>query len=465
MASDLLYSLGLDITDFKTSAKATKESADDIKRSFKGIKDIIGAGGVGAAVLGFFSSVVNYAQAAKGELDANTRAVKEFGDGIDGLKEGATKMGVVVLGAFNRMGAAIGDAINIARVGWSQWAQDQDALTASTAAAEAAEARLAEAKKKSGTEFAKISADLLAVKKQEADLANQGLTTQETYNKMFNAYLALVAKQANFSGDAIEKRRIELELANAHLDKEKALLAVNKDQAGEKKKADEAADKALEKTIGDFNKLGDIKRKQLDYERSKQPLEEQSGRLTAEKLALETRLLDKTISITDETETRARLLEIIKTLDATGVKLAEEKLALERRLTAEKEKQITLSYQASEGTDTQTLSDRQLEQQRRALLTAASRARQATPSYAGDDGGAGFIENRIRQIQEEISTRSRFRNDYAANGEKALNNYSANEEDRYRRYITPEDQQRAKDQAEATKKIANLLTGLFGTRG
>ena len=32
--NDLLYSLGLDITDLKTSAKAAKEQADDIKRGF-----------------------------------------------------------------------------------------------------------------------------------------------------------------------------------------------------------------------------------------------------------------------------------------------------------------------------------------------------------------------------------------------------------------------------------------------
>jgi hypothetical protein len=466
MSSDLLYSLGLDITDFKTSAKASKESADDIKKSFKGLKDVLAAGGVATAVLGFFSQVVDYAQNSKGKLDENTAAVKRFGDAIDQAKDLSLKAGTLVLGTFNRLGEAIGDAINIARFGWSQWAKDQDALAASTAAAEAAERSLADAKKKNGAEFEKITTSLINLKKQEQDLSLQGITAQETYNNNYQAYLDLIVKQANFSGPEIERRRLELQIAEAHLATGKARLVVDKEAATEAKKNAEADDKALTKSISDYNKLGEVKKKQLDYELSKKPLEEQSEVLTRRKLELETKLLDKNISITDENEIRNELLDVTKNLDEVSVKQAEKKLKTEKEITAEKEKQITLRYTASDGTDTQALSDRQLAELLTTTQQTLSAARRTTPQFIGSDNGAAFIENRVAQIQREISERQRFRSDYARQGEGAFANRSAFEEDRFRRYITPEDEQRQKDQAKNIGDISENLRRLInGGRG
>ena len=459
MSSDLLYSLGLDITDFKTSAKASKESADDIKKSFKGLKDVLAAGGVATAVLGFFSQVVDYAQNSKGKLDENTAAVKRFGDAIDQAKDLSLKAGTLVLGTFNRLGEAIGEAINIARFGWSQWAKDQDALAASTAAAEAAERSLADAKKKNGAEFEKITAGLINLKKQEQDLSLQGITAQETYNKNYQAYLDLIVKQANFSGPEIDRRRLELQIAEAHLDTGKARLAVDKEAATEAKKNAEADDKALTKSISDYNKLGDIKAKQLQYELSKKPLEEQSAALTRQKLDLETRLLDRSISITDEIELRTQLLDVDRNLSEVTLKLTQARLIAEKGITAEKQAQ---TFSVSTGEDTRTLTDAQLSELRLNTARQLSTARQQTPNFIGSDNGAGFIANRLRQIDEEAQTRQRFRSDYAARGEEAFKNRSAFEEDRFRRYITPEDEQRQKDQAKNIGEISDNLRRLLG---
>ena len=459
MSSDLLYSLGLDITDFKTSAKASKESADDIKKSFKGLKDVLAAGGVATAVLGFFSQVVDYAQNSKGKLDENTAAVKRFGDAIDQAKDLSLKAGTLVLGTFNRLGEAIGEAINIARFGWSQWAKDQDALAASAAAAEAAERSLADAKKKNGAEFEKITTSLINLKKQEQDLSLQGITAQETYNKNYQAYLDLIVKQANFSGPEIERRRLELQIAEAHLDTGKARLAVDKEAAAEAKKNAEADDKALTKSISDYNKLGDIKAKQLQYELSKKSLEEQSAALTRQKLDLETRLLDRSISITDEIELRTQLLDVDRNLSEVTLKLTQARLSAEKGITAEKQAQ---TFSVSTGEDTRNLTDAQLSELRLNTARQLSTARQQTPNFIGSDNGAGFIENRLRQIDEEAQTRQRFRSDYAARGEEAFKNRSAFEEDRFRRYITPEDEQRQKDQAKNIGEISDNLRRLLG---
>jgi hypothetical protein len=466
MSSDLLYSLGLDITDFKTSAKASKEAADDIKKSFKGFKDVLAAGGVATAVFGFFSQVIDYAQQSKGKLDENTAAVKRFGDAIDQAKDLSLKAGTLVLGTFNRLGEAIGEAINIARFGWSQWAKDQDALAASSAAADAAEQRLADTKKKNGAEFEKITNALINLKKQEQDLSLQGITAQETYNKNYQAYLDLIVKEANFSGSAIERRRLELQISEAHLATGKARLAVDKEAAAEAKKAAEADEKALDQSIKDYNKLGAVKQKQLDYALSKKPLEEQSEVLTRRKLELETKLLDRNISTTDEIETRNELLEVTKNLDELGVKQADKKLKTEKEITEEKKKQLTLAYTVTDGTDTQTLSDRQLAE----LLTktqqqlSAARVQNASNPYQFTN--QGILKNRVDQLQDELADRRRFRSDYASQGEGAFKNRSAFEEDRFRRYITPEDEQRQKDQAKNIGDISENLRRLInGGRG
>jgi hypothetical protein len=459
MSSDLLYSLGLDITDFKTSAKASKEAADDIKKSFKGFKDVLAAGGVATAVFGFFSQVIDYAQQSKGKLDENTAAVKRFGDAIDQAKDLSLKAGTLVLGTFNRLGEAIGDAINIARFGWSQWAKDQDALAANTARAEAAERSYAESKKKNGAEFEKITNALINLKKQEQDLSLQGITAQETYNKNYQAYLDLIVKEANFSGDAIERRRLELQISEAHLATGKARLAVDKEAAAEAKKAAEADEKALDQSIKDYNKLGEIKDKQRAYELSKKSLEEQSTALTRLKLDLETRLLSTSLSITDEIDLRTRLLDVDRNLSETNLKLTQARLVAEKGITAEKQAQ---TFTVSTGEDTRTLTDAQLSELRLQTARQLSTARQQTPNFIGSDNGAGFIANRLRQIDEEAQTRARFRSDYASQGEGAFKNRSAFEEDRFRRYITPEDEQRQKDQAKNIGEISDNIRRLFG---
>lgn len=340
--NDLLYSIGLDVSDLKTSATAAKEQADEIKKGFKGFKDILEAGGVATAVYGFFSAVISYAKESKDALDPNIAAVKGFASGLASIKETAMSVGVTAVGAFNRMGEAIGESINILRKGWSAWADDQDKLEATAAAAAEAEARRDEVKKKHADDYKKITEGLLEVKKQEQALANQGITKQETLNNLTNDFLRIGIQLANGVEDTLTRRKLELELAQARLAMGKAELDVKKEDAQIAEKADKEAEKALDEQIKQFNALGEVKAKQLAYERSKLSVEEQSQLLTAEKYQLEKLLLDKNISMTKETETRNRLLEITKQLDEFAADNASERLATEEAITEEKQQQVEI---------------------------------------------------------------------------------------------------------------------------
>ena len=331
MSNDLLFSIGLDVADLKTSAKAAKEQADEIKKGFKGFKDVLEAGGVAAAVYSFFNSVIDYAKESKDAMDPNIAAVKQFGEGLAAIKESGLKVGVTVIGAFNRLGSAIGDAINIARQGWSAWAEGEEKLEATAAAAAAAEKSLAEAKKHAD-EFKKITEALVEVKKQEAALALQGITKQETLNNLTNDYLRIGIQLANGGQDALTRRKLELELAQAHLAMGKAELDVKKEDAQLAEKADKEAEKSLDEQIIQFNALGEVKQKEIAYARSKLSIDEQTDLLTKEKYQLEKQLLDKNISLTKETETRNRLLEITKQLDEKAADDAQNRQRIEYEL-------------------------------------------------------------------------------------------------------------------------------------
>ena len=462
MSADLLYSIGLDVSDLRTSAVAAKEQADEIKRGFKGFKDVLEAGGVAAAVYGFFSSTIDYAEQLKGDLDANEQAVKNFGGALTSLKNTGLDFGVKVVGTFNRLGEAIGDTINIARQGWSSWARDQELLEITARDAAAAEAKRDEVKKKSGEELKKITEGLTDLKKQEQALALQGITKQETLNNLSNEYLRIGIQLANGVSDQLQKRQLELQLAEARLAMHKAELDVRKEDAEIAKKADEAEAKALDETIKQFNALGDIKQKELAYARSKLSVEEQSQLLTDEKLQLEKILLDKNISLTKETETRQRLLEITKTLDEFATAEAEARLAEEKKITAEKKEQVEI---VSRGNTYQSNSTAALEGTR---ARVASQLDAAVANDFGQFGGVGGrssdpaiaqFRNDLAKIDAELALRRTVQSYANRFGEQAA----------IRQFGDEVTQRAFKDLADtstrttnAVETIGNTLTRVFG---
>ena len=456
MSNDLLFSIGLDVSDLKTSAKAAKEQADEIKKGFKGFKDVLEAGGVAAAVYSFFNSVIDYAKQSKEAMDPNIAAVKQFGDGLAGIKEGALKLGVIAVGAFNRLGDAIGEAIKIARDGWSAWAKGEEQLEATAAAAAAAEKSLAEAKKHAD-EFKKITEALVEVKKQEAALALQGITKQETLNNLTNDYLRIGIQLANGGQDALTRRKLELDLAQAHLAMGKAELDVKKEDASLAEKADKEAEKSLDEQIKQFNALGEVKQKQLAYERSKLSVEEQSQLLTTERYQLEKLLLDKNISMTKETETRNRLLEVTKQLDQFAADNAGERLATEQAITEQKKAQVEI---ISSGPGYQSQSTAALQGQRARVASNLSDAEfndvlgaNRSPFGTLHDASIEQFRNQLAKIDAELALRRTVQNYSARYGEDAA----------VRQYGDEVTQRAFKDMAATSVRTQNAVEGINTT--
>jgi hypothetical protein len=229
MSADLLYSIGLDVTDLKTSATAAKEQVDDIKKGFKGFKDVISAGGIGIAVLGFFRDVVNHAQEAKGAIDSSTAAVKDFGDGIDYVGSKLERFGTFSLGAVVKLGYGFGDLYNIITKGWGATVDAEELMDRTAAAAAAVNENL----KKStvhAAEWARINQGLKSVDEQRADLAKQGVTTQETYNLKVDALLKLRLQEINFTGETLAQRKLHLQAEAAAVDVLKTKLQLDKEE-------------------------------------------------------------------------------------------------------------------------------------------------------------------------------------------------------------------------------------------
>ena len=148
------------------------------------------------------------------------------------------------------------------------------------------------------------------------------------------------------------------------------------------------------------------------------------------------------------------------------LKTEEEITAELNKQRKEREKIVQLQYTVTDGTDTQTLSDRQLAELLTKTQKQLSAARVQNASNPFQFTNQGILKNRVDQLQDEMADRQRFRSDYARQGEGAFTNRSAFEEDRFRRYITPEDQQRQKDQANDISNISENLRRLInGGRG
>ncbi|MBC7367562.1 MAG: hypothetical protein H7343_12275 [Undibacterium sp.] len=510
MSADLLYSLGLDISDFKTSAKATKESADDIKRGLKGFKEVIEAGGVAAAVFGFFSGVIDYAQNAKGKLDENTSAVKRFGDALKEGKETVMIWGAQLLGVVNRAGEGFGLIIRSMIDGYEVTRQAHLGELASTEAA-----RVAREKLNAGMEeHNRIVAKRNDLEKAFNDLVDQGLTKQETVNNMTNEYRLERAKLAALNKGSLEYQAQELKMLEARnnltkslhdLDKEnyelhqKSIEETNKtaQKLQDQQDARLTAEERLKLLLGDQAALQDVvnngglKGKELADARNQ--LAEVGLKIDTaredkakETLELATLLLKPASELTGKEQIRLEILQRQTTqlrvnaeiADLTGKLVAgtitpaeRERLAvligqakaIDNQLNDYKEMAKLPQFTASDGSDTRTVSDARLDELRIDTMRKLSSARQArpTPGYANDDHGAGFIETRLKQLSEEIYTRQQFRATYAQQGEGAFKNYSAADEDRLRRYITPEAEQQAKDQANSIKNIDATLRRLF----
>lgn len=320
-----LSDAGASIKKFK---KEGESGADEglvgtLKKSTKGLNDlknVLLGGAIAGAVKGFFQLAIDAAQKSTDATDTNAAAVREFAKGLDEAKGIAASIAVTAVGAFNKLGGAIGDTINIAKSfiangtqGFEVWARTQDAIEATGKAAEAAEKRLADVRKKNGAEFLAITKELADIEQKARDQKLKGLDVYETERNLLTKTSELRQKMNNFEGEAIDRRRLALELAKTQLAADDATLAVKKAQIDVEKKLVDDKKKAAEDAKKDQDELS--KKRALDLKEE------------IELFALQRK---NVIQLTAEEKKRKDLLELQKIELVTQVEIEE---LMEKKIT------------------------------------------------------------------------------------------------------------------------------------
>jgi hypothetical protein len=338
---DLKAALAGANADIKAFKKGGEGTGDDglikhmkgVTKQFADFKQMLAASGITAAVVGFFNLAIDAAQKSTDATDTNAAAVRDFAKGLDEVKAMGGQAAVVVVGAFNKIGAAIGDAINIGRSfvengtqGFEKWADAQDMLTTTAKAAEEAEKRLADLHKKHGAELEAITRELASIEKKAQEQKLKGLDVYETERNLNMHLIELRAKMAAADGDVVAQRRLAVEIAKTQLAVDDATLAVKKDQAAQEKKlADERRKKREEQ---DKEEKETIKKRSLDIalERELFVIESKRAehRTEAEKQRLKILTLQK-----EEKWNQAEIDNEIERSLTDGITPAEEKRLLQ----------------------------------------------------------------------------------------------------------------------------------------
>lgn len=480
--NDLLYSIGLDITDLKTSARAAKEQAEDVKRGFRGFKDVLEFGGVGMAVTSFFRSVIDYARELKGPLDENTSAVRRFGESIGEAKESTLGWGAQFLGVLNRSGEGLGMMLRSLVDGKEAVRQ------AAQLEREAQEniARIEAERKRNGEEHKRINTELKKVEEERLKVAEQGLTLQERISRATDAVVGAMVQHAAAQDGSIEKRRAALELQQTQLAREKLIGELAKENA--KDRAQE-----IDEHIRKQDRLVKLKFDALSTEQKIAQLSKEEAAILAHIRSLEKEKLDTT-------DSQISLLELQAQLEQLRAKHTGETATAEAKITAEKLRQSEIPPPATNPPPTpptptsppvpekkdfglpsflrQTTADRDMSD--RELAERASNLRRQLDEHAlnlasgvglspfGRLGNpfVGQMAADLERIQDEQAYRRRFRQAYGQQGEAALERFSAFDEERLRNYVRPEDEKRAAMTLETLQDIAARLAGTkpFGAK-
>jgi hypothetical protein len=278
---EISIKLGIDVAKFKTALKDANTSVAKLKKDadgdfFGGIKSatkslndfrsLIGGSAIAAAVTGFFNLAIEGAKNSTDATDENAAAVRRFAASLNDIKGVGTTIAVNVVGAFNRIGEAVGNQINFLAAfskggteGAKEWARAESLLQQTAKAATEAEQRLAEVRKKHGAEFLAITKELADLQKKSQEQQLKGLDVYETEANLVTKVTELRKKLATFEGQNIDRRRLQLDIAKTQLALDDAALAVRKDRATQEKKAIEDEKKAME----DYSKAADERRKDI----------------------------------------------------------------------------------------------------------------------------------------------------------------------------------------------------------
>lgn len=265
---EIAIKLGIKVGDFKAALadanasvkKLKKEGEGDFldgfknaKRSLGDLKSAIAGAGIGAAVVNFFNVAIEAANKSTDATDQSAAAVRRFSAGLNEAKGVGAGFAVAVVGGLNRFGETLGDLTgklfafykgNVA--GLQEYNRNQKLVEESAKGVEEVERNLAAVRKKHGDEFMAITRELKSLQEKTAESQLKGLTVFETEANIVKKLGELRAKMATFDGQAIDRRRLQLDIAKTQFALEAANLEVRKAQAAEQKKAAEDEKKALD---------------------------------------------------------------------------------------------------------------------------------------------------------------------------------------------------------------------------
>lgn len=290
-ADEIAIKLGIKVGEFNAALadanasvkKLKKEGEGDFfggfksaKKSVNDLKDALVAGGIATAVVSFFNAAIEAANKSTDATNKNAAAVREFGKGIEEIKSVGANVAVATVGFFNRIGSSIGDLINTTVAftkGGLAGALEQEKVARvveeTAKAADAAERRLAEVRKKNGAEFLAITKELADIEKKSQEQKLKGADAQTTELNLVAKMTELRTKAATVENDAIERRRVALDIAKTQLALDEANLAAKKEnQAVIAKIAEEEKRHAdiLAKNLSNEERISKLRRDVADAE-------------------------------------------------------------------------------------------------------------------------------------------------------------------------------------------------------
>lgn len=423
--NNLEYSLGLDIAGFKASARQAQEQSEEIKRGFRGFKDVLTAGGVGTVVIGFFRDVIEYAKNAKAGVDENIDAVKRFGSGMTSLKETVLGWGAAFLGVLNRSGENLADMFNYVRMGSAEF----EKMAASERAAAEAEQRAAEFREKYGKRYEALAITEANIAKEREALRLKSLTVQERFNDLTNQYLKLSAEAIKIEGNDDESRLKKKEAAALAAKKYLEVIAATNEVLSENEKRETAAGKAVEKALEEHerkaNAVADVRSKIADFSRTEMELGEQINDLKSTESALTQSISESEEGTAEWIEKNNKLLSVRVALRTLEEKKAEE----QKKREAGEAKAAEMSEKARTGIffalTNGGISGKELMDASPAELLEILRRRRSElanlPYEYNFGGGKSFsqlrLENEATRINSELAFRRDLKRDYDFGGE------------------------------------------------
>lgn len=348
---------------FGGDTKGLREATEEGKIIIKGFSgqaarafSEIGKGFVAAVAISelikFTREAVDEAQKTRDEfaktgqqITQNTALIAAFGDRLDSVKKLAIDAGG---GIASGLEAAIRGYQGLIELGMGMSVKEvKEGFQAIDAAAEASSQKKVFLEENSAEKIRAADERLADTVRKNQEGALQG---QAKINLMSEDYNKIVDDTLKLGKDTVAYREnlIRLSTLGAQIDAE--TLKLEKDRPAalkESLKFFEDIDDIEKNNIENQTKLSKIQKEQAEYKESKLPLDKQAEDYAASILELKNQLKDKEMSIEDQIDKQNQLLELQKGLDTINKEIVEDKLKSEKKITAEKQKQLDLLNQST----------------------------------------------------------------------------------------------------------------------